>query len=69
MSVSAISFLNTLSVLKAGQTQPIAQIKKGNLQNTFAGKTNLNAPSHADICDAQKYLGDAVPGSTLCITA
>ena len=70
MSIRPISFLSALSssggVYRPQHTvlQPALEVK-----NTFAGKTNLSAPSHADTCGVQKYLGDAVPGSGFCITA
>ena len=70
MTVQAVNFLSALGSSKAvyrpqrTNFQPLFEVK-----NTFAGKTDLTAPCHADTCGAKKYLGDAVPGSGLCITA
>ncbi len=70
MNVSAISFLNTLTATR-GTTYRAPQVRTAysGITNTFSGQTNLNAPSHADVCNVRGLLGDAVPGSTLCYCA
>ncbi len=70
MSVNAISFLNTLTPSRIVYRAPeVGYVQQGGLKNTFAGNVNLNAPSHADVCNARELLGDAVPGSRLCYCA
>lgn len=67
MSVGAINLLTNLGIRKAAYRAPEMRVAQGGLKNTFAGNVNLNAPQHADVCNARKYLGDDVPGSRLCL--
>lgn len=70
MSVGAISLLTNFGIRKAAYRAPEMHFApQAGLKNTFAGNVNLNAPQHADVCNARKYLGDDVPGSKLCLMA